>query len=156
LQKTHLFEAVARLLERLAKRGAVLLFLDDLHWARPTSLELLHYLARGLADLPVLVLGTYRLEEADGGQLLRPLPQSLRPLGLAEEIALERLAPEAAIALARAVLGTEPPADLLALLDTRACGSPLFIQAFIQALVEGGQLNQSQGESHRAAAVRCL
>ena len=62
LEKTRLFEAVARLLERLARETPVLLFLDDLHWADPASIELLHYLARGIADQSVLVLGTYRAE----------------------------------------------------------------------------------------------
>ncbi len=58
LEKTRLFEAVVRLLERLARKTPVLLFLDDLHWADPASIELLHYLARGIADQAVFVLGT--------------------------------------------------------------------------------------------------
>ena len=48
--------------------------LDDLHTADPSSLALLHFLARNLRGLRALVVGTYRDEEArlvvGGGALL--------------------------------------------------------------------------------------
>ncbi len=50
-------------LAALAARRPVVLLLDDLHWADPASLDLLRLIARDLADLPVLVLVTYRDDE---------------------------------------------------------------------------------------------
>ena len=44
--RNHLFEAVARLLDTLATRTTLVLFLDDLHWADTATLDLLHYLAQ--------------------------------------------------------------------------------------------------------------
>ena len=64
LERTRLFEAVARLVERIAAERPLALWIDDLHWADSASLDLVHYVARGLADQPVLLLGTYRLDEA--------------------------------------------------------------------------------------------
>jgi predicted ATPase len=71
LEKTRLFEAVARLVERMATEEALVLFFDDLNWADPASLELLHYLARGLASQSILLLGAYRAEEAEAARGLR-------------------------------------------------------------------------------------
>src|SRR5438067_456988 len=44
--KLRLFEAVARLLDALARSGPLVLLLDDLHWMDGASLDLLRYLAR--------------------------------------------------------------------------------------------------------------
>jgi DNA-binding CsgD family transcriptional regulator/tetratricopeptide (TPR) repeat protein len=50
-------------LAALAALQPVVLLLDDLHWADPASLDLLRVIGRGLADLPLLLLATYRAEE---------------------------------------------------------------------------------------------
>lgn len=51
-----LFAQVREYLAALAARQLLVLLLDDLHWADPASLDLLRVLARGLADLPLLLL----------------------------------------------------------------------------------------------------
>ena len=60
--RNHLFEAVARLLEALATRTPLVLFLDDLHWADTATLDLLHYLARRFTERtsPILLLLSVR------------------------------------------------------------------------------------------------
>src|SRR6266566_627952 len=146
LEKTRLFEAVVRLLERLTRESPVLLFLDDLHWADPASIELLHYLARGLADQAVLVLGTYRAEEIDTARGLRSLVTSLRRAGQASEEILARLEPEAVAELAAGMLGSRAPGELLTLLGARAGGTPLFVEALIRTLLDADQLHK-RGES---------
>jgi DNA-binding CsgD family transcriptional regulator len=145
LEKTRLFEAVARLLERLARETPVLLFVDDLHWADPASIELLHYLARGVADQAVLVLSTHRAEEVDTARGLRSLLTSLRRAGLAEEVRIARLGQEAVAELANGLLGSEVPGNLLTLLHARAGGTPLFIEALVRALIEAGHLRHDDG-----------
>ena len=64
LERTRLFEAVSRLVERIAAERPVVLLVDDLQWADAASLELLHYVARSLGTRRVLLLGAYRLDEA--------------------------------------------------------------------------------------------
>jgi len=48
LERTRFSEAVARLVERIAAERPLVILIDDLHWADNTSLDLLHYVARGL------------------------------------------------------------------------------------------------------------
>jgi DNA-binding NarL/FixJ family response regulator len=60
--------AVSELLERLAQSHAVVLGLDDLHWADSASLELLARLLRRRPRANVIVVGTFRK-----GQLHRTL-----------------------------------------------------------------------------------
>jgi DNA-binding CsgD family transcriptional regulator len=145
LERTRLFEAVSRLVERVAAERPVALLIDDLHWADAASLELLHYLARGLGARRVLLLGTYRLDEARTQPGLRALVRSLQRLGLAEELPIGGLDPEAVAALARALLGGEPPAELLGVLRERAAGTPLFVTALIRGLRDTGELFRSGG-----------
>src|SRR5260370_22320012 len=65
LEKTRLFEAVARFLERLTREAPVVLFLGDLPRADPAPLQLLHFLARGVADQSVLGVGPHPAEGVD-------------------------------------------------------------------------------------------
>ena len=50
-----LFPAVRRVFEALASRRPLVVVLDDLHWAEPTFLDLVDYLARETAE-PILLL----------------------------------------------------------------------------------------------------
>jgi DNA-binding CsgD family transcriptional regulator/tetratricopeptide (TPR) repeat protein len=145
LERTRLFEAVSRLVERVAAERPVAMLVDDLHWADGASLELLHYLARGLGTRRVLLLGAYRLDEAPTQPGLRALVRSLQRLGLTEELPVGGLGPEAVAALARGLLGGEPPAELLGVLHQRAAGTPLFVTALIRGLRDTGELFRSGG-----------
>ena len=65
--KGALFEAIVRLVEALASRALVVLFLDDLQWADAATLEMLDYAGKRWAEqeAPVLVLITARTEEPE-------------------------------------------------------------------------------------------
>src|SRR5262245_9632910 len=82
---TRLLEAVAQLLERLAKAQPLLLVLEDVHWADDASLRLTSVLSRRIAAWPILIVLTAREEEvaeAPGLRDLLRLPNTRRlPLG---------------------------------------------------------------------------
>src|SRR2546423_4070999 len=140
LEKTRLFEDVARLVERLARQAPSAILLDDLQWADPASIELLLYLGRGLAELPVLVVATYRSGEADALPGLRLLVRTLERNGVGEEIVLGRLSEEGVGEMTHALLSGDSPQELLDMLNARAGGTPLFVEAMIRGLIDAGSL----------------
>ncbi|MDO8672151.1 MAG: AAA family ATPase, partial [Dehalococcoidia bacterium] len=143
LERTRLFAAVSRLLGRLAQESPVVLFVDDVHRADPATLDLLHYLARGISDQRALLLATYSGDNSHLSHGLRLLIGSLDRDGSYEEIVVPRLDAAAVDDMARGILDGEAPRELLALLNDRAGGTPLYVEALIAALVESGNLSRS-------------
>jgi predicted ATPase len=77
--QSSLFDHVQDGLASVATRQPLLLVLEDLHWSDPASLELLRYVARGVASLPVLLVATYRGDEvAPKDPLFALLPHLVR------------------------------------------------------------------------------
>ena len=58
------FEAVATLLRNLSTRQALVVVLDDLHWADQSSLRLLEFAVSALQSSSVFLVGTFREAEA--------------------------------------------------------------------------------------------
>ncbi len=62
--RNHLFEAVTRLLTALATRAPLLLFLDDVHWADTSTLDLIQYMVHRFTShaTPVMLLLSLRTD----------------------------------------------------------------------------------------------
>ncbi len=106
--RNRLFEAVARLLQALAARTLLVVFIDDVQWADAASLDVIHYLARRFAEsaTPALLLLTLRMEER--------VPPGLAEwrTGMERSVSLTRLQPgpltiEDTLHLLQALGGTE-------------------------------------------------
>ena len=118
-----------------ASRTPTLVVVDDLHWADEPSLRWLHYLARRLEGLPLLLLTATRPPEQANlpalvGELLTdPVAVVIRPAVLGRE---------SAAALARERLGNEPAAAFAAALETGSGGNPLYLVALLDAVLQQG------------------
>ena len=145
-ERQRLFSAVTDLLRRLAASSPVLLVLEDLHAADSASLELLHYVARTTREHPVLILATFRAEEASPGTTLGQLVGALRREQLAERLDLARLAQPASDVLVSALVNSEPiDRAVVDSIHQVAAGNPLYTEELLRTLRESGRLHQVDG-----------
>lgn len=146
LDRQRLFAAVGRFLGRVAARYPVVFVVDDLHAADEASLQLLHYLARTGANSPMLLVGTFRSEEALASDSLGELLPSLQREGLATRIDLGALDGQASTVLVSSLLENAPvDAEVFEALNELAEGNPLFLEEAVRSLREEGRLHQEGG-----------
>ncbi|HWH23729.1 MAG TPA: AAA family ATPase [Candidatus Limnocylindria bacterium] len=119
---------VRKLLEALAQREPLIVVIDDIHWAEPTLLDLIEYLADFGRDAPMLLLCTARAE------LLDVRPAWATPRTNATLIKLEPLAAAQAEALVDQ-LDELPATDRTRIIEA-AEGNPLFVEQLIAMRAE--------------------
>ncbi|MBV9817549.1 MAG: AAA family ATPase [Solirubrobacterales bacterium] len=133
----------------LATSTPLLIAVDDAHWADPSSLRALHYLARRVADLPIALLVAARpdepgarlalLDELRGDADLRISPAGLHAASVAAVVREEF--PDADEELCRAC-------------EAATAGNPLYLQELIRGLRVAGEAPTAEGVA--AASLRFL
>ncbi|HEV8323062.1 MAG TPA: AAA family ATPase [Myxococcota bacterium] len=133
-------EAFVSFIAGLARRQPTALVLEDLHWSDAESLQVMDRLLHSTPDAPLFVLALCRPELLEQ----RRLPFAGRNH---ERVDLRPLEGRAVHALVAQVLGRDPPAALLARLEERAAGNPLFIEELLLAMRESGALSRPHEEA---------
>ena len=137
-----IFAAWRSLVAGLVAAGPVVLILEDLHWADPTSLRLTLDLAPLTAGRRLLILATTR---PAAGPELAGLEHAAGAGSSIRRITLRPLPAEAERALARSLLGAdagqEIPDAALASVD----GNPLFLEERLSSLLESRSLVREDG-----------
>ena len=126
------FWAVRRFLETLARKGPVLLALDDIHWAEPTLLDLVEYLGEW-AEGPILLLCLAR------GDLLEARPGWGGPTSTGFLVELDPL-PELMLGTLVEQLAGEPVDELQQRIVEHAGGNPLFAEQMLALAREAPNL----------------
>ena len=145
------FEGAALYLRGLAARRGLLLILEDLHWADPTSLRLVSFLARALTPARAIMLMTYRPDDPAAAPALQEMRRELRRTRLAEEIALEPLTPGESADMLLEILGSRPPAAIETEIVRLAGGSPFALEELTRAAADSGWLDDA--ETHPGAPL---
>ncbi len=138
LERHRLFAAVEDVLERTATGAPLLLLLDDLHWADPSSLLLLKQLTRARSTAPCLLVATYRDTELHDEHPLTAALASLRRSRNVRELTVGHLGVTDVAELVVARLGAdEHQAEAVAeAIVARTGGHALFSEALIDAMAD--------------------
>ena len=141
IERHQLFAAITDLLRRMTAKGAVVLLLDDVHWAEPTSLLLLRHLATELSDAPVLLVVSYRDVGVTISEELRAMLTDL-DCGQAARLRLHGLEDDGLSAVISAAAGVDVPPcdDLLVAMRDQTAGNPLYASHLSRHLAEIGVL----------------
>jgi DNA-binding SARP family transcriptional activator len=182
--QAHLLEGISRYLQALAARRPLVLVIDDLQWAAPSTLQLFHYIARTAWRHAILLIGSYRPEDlaqsaphptTDGaGPALSVtgLQRSLGKDGVLDTLALGRLTGDDITQLVQDLPGftVQPYAEQESAVESARVaeladrlfqfteGNPLFVAAVVQALREDGVLDTaaSSGQWRLPTRIRDL
>ncbi len=136
--RARAFEALRKLLSRLAARQPLVLFVDDLQWGDNDSVSLLDSVI-GRDMPPLLFVAAYRSTDAERSPLLRELLPKLEAREEKLTIGLEPLAAEGAAKLARVLL-TRAGASTTAAASIagESGGHPYFISELARFHARGG------------------
>jgi len=128
-KKEKTFQALLHQLNSLTHRQPVLIIFEDLHWADPSSRELLDLTVEQIARMPVLLIATFRPE-------FQP-PWIGQPHVTA--MSLRRLARDESEELVRGLVGSSVAAssELVHDIVERTDGVPLYLEELTKAVLAG-------------------
>jgi class 3 adenylate cyclase/tetratricopeptide (TPR) repeat protein len=138
--KTHLQEAVQAILTSLAKRAPTIFFLEDLHWADPSFVELLRRTCLEMRQ-PAIVLCVYR------PTFSLFTSHQISSLGkVYHEIRLKDLSLSDAQEMLESLLMTESiPSELKRVVHSKAEGNPFYLEELINTLIESDTITRDNG-----------
>jgi DNA-binding winged helix-turn-helix (wHTH) protein/predicted ATPase len=134
-QRRQTLAALLDQLEALAQRQPVLLVFEDVHWADPTSIELLDLMVERIRRLAILTLITFRPE----------FEPSWAGLANVSALTLQRLGRRDVQAIVGGVAeGRTLPSEVMEQIVRKADGVPLFIEELTKAILESGLLTKAE------------
>ncbi|MEF8874111.1 MAG: tetratricopeptide repeat protein [Candidatus Thermoplasmatota archaeon] len=151
VKKENLFDHILMGLQRLSIERPVVLFIDDLQWADPSTLSLLHHLSWDIQDDKILLVGTYRPEDIVDvdGKDIHPLKKTLRNMlrdDLYREIELERLEVDQVEDFIQKSLGeTDFEEKFVHHVHRESEGNPFFLLELIKLLTDEGHIKKKEG-----------
>ncbi|MEZ4552288.1 MAG: protein kinase [Dehalococcoidia bacterium] len=137
----RLFEAYTKLLRAFASEAPVVVVLDDLHWADKPTLLLLQHVARELARLRVLIVGTYRDTELSRTHPLSEALAELNREGGFQRVNLVGLEENEVADYIRGAAGIEPSRALVDRLFEETEGNPFFLHEVVNLMTEEGTIS---------------
>ncbi|MDD4308520.1 MAG: tetratricopeptide repeat protein, partial [Thermoplasmata archaeon] len=143
-ERNRISDMILNILKGLSKQRAVLVTLEDLHWADDSSLFVLNYLARNIVAERIMILGTMRQDES---VLLSAQLGRMRAEGLINELALGALAPDAVATIVGDLYPINDfPTDFIIILSENCAGNPFFITELLKHMSVDGHIAENGGK----------
>jgi tetratricopeptide (TPR) repeat protein len=147
VSQERLKRELGALFQELSRMRTVVVFLDDLHWADVSTVDVLNYVATRLGDMRLLVLTTFRpAEMALAQHPFLSIRNDLRARGAFEQLDLQFLQPaDVGRYLAQEFPAHRFPDDLAAMIHAKTDGSPLFMADLVRYLRDSGGIAEEHG-----------
>jgi class 3 adenylate cyclase/tetratricopeptide (TPR) repeat protein len=152
-ERRYLLHGFGRFVERAALRRPLVLCFEDLHWADESSLLLITALAQIAAELPLLLVASYRPGDVGPRHVLSRTREELTRGRLATEIRLAALSESDVALLLAGRAGQPPPPLLVALIYAETEGNPFFVEEVFLHLKERGALFDEDGRWLAGVAI---
>ena len=144
-QRRYLFQSFSEAVARGARRRPQLSVLEDLHWADESSLRLLIHLANRVAQLPVVIIGTYRDVATDSNPAFSRTLEELIRMGV-RPLKLSGLTHDAIAEMLNGLCQRQAPETLVNAVFEESQGNPFFVEEVYRNLVEEGKVFDAAGE----------
>ena len=145
--KDETLRTLVDLTEAAAKKRPSVMLFEDLHWADPTTLELLDLMIDRVRTVPLLIVLTHRPE----------FQNRWVALGHVAGLNLSKLTRAQSGAIVSRVMGGKAlPEDLLEQIIARTDGVPLFVEELTKSVLESGELKEEADRYEYVGNVRSL
>ena len=146
-EKVGFYSALTRFFLGQAANRPLMLVVEDLHWSDDATLEFLHHLVRRCPGQRLVLVMTYRNDEAE--PRLRHWLAQLDRERLSREVMLPRLTGDETAAMLRAMLPDEPRlrAELGSTIYALTEGNPFFVEEMLASWAGGSATGDGDGGS---------
>lgn len=137
----------AQFLGRLTARRPLLLALDNVQWADPSSIALLQFALRHAPEARLVCLATFNPLEGEANAPFRAMRRSLAQSQTSYDLSLEPLSERDIHELLSRAFGVAPAtvSDFAARLYARTLGNPFFVEEMLKSLAERHKLRFQDG-----------
>jgi DNA-binding CsgD family transcriptional regulator len=142
LERGTFFRSISSIVRSASEKRAIVICIEDIHWADPTTLEFLAFLATRIVTDRILIVATYRDDEIEATPA-SPVAAALARLFRAstvERIALRPLDEKEMLVLVDSALSIRerPPESAVRRVVARAEGNPFYAEELLETLLDGG------------------
>ncbi|HUS10574.1 MAG TPA: protein kinase [Pyrinomonadaceae bacterium] len=143
--KERMMREMGDALSMFAATAPIVLLFEDLHWADPSSVDLLRHLSQRINSQRLLIAGTFRPEDIErSNHPLKSYKAEMQTHRLCEELALSSLGRDHIAEYLNATFAPNDfPPDLAAMIHDKTEGHPLFAINLLQYLSERGDIGKT-------------